>query len=75
MLSTAKGVLFDLDGTLLDTADDLGAALNHLLNTYDFPVVTSKEYRLVASDGVYPLLDLGFKEQLSKFDKEVLSES
>ena len=72
MLNTAKGVLFDLDGTLLDTADDLGAALNHLLKSYGFPAVASNEYRLVASDGVYPLLDLGFKEQLSKFDKEVL---
>lgn len=72
MLKTAKGVLFDLDGTLLDTADDLGAALNHLLKTYGFPAVSSKKYRLVASDGVYPLLDLGFKEQLCKFDKEVL---
>ncbi|WNC70872.1 HAD-IA family hydrolase [Thalassotalea psychrophila] len=72
MLSTAKGVLFDLDGTLLDTADDLGAALNHLLNAHGFTKVSSKEYRLVASDGVYPLLDLGFKEQLAKFDKEVL---
>ncbi|WOH37943.1 HAD-IA family hydrolase [Thalassotalea fonticola] len=72
MLSAAKGVLFDLDGTLLDTADDLGAALNHLLNVYEFPVVSSKEYRLVASDGVYPLLELGFKQQLGRFDKEVL---
>ena len=32
--NSIAAVLFDLDGTLLDTADDLGAALNHVLNTY-----------------------------------------
>ncbi|OUS30731.1 hypothetical protein A9Q98_04285 [Thalassotalea sp. 42_200_T64] len=69
LLSKAKGVLFDLDGTLLDTADDLGATLNYLLNRYAFKPVSSTQYRLVASDGVYPLLDLGFKEQLVNYDK------
>ncbi|TRX56625.1 HAD family hydrolase [Thalassomonas sp. M1454] len=67
-----KGVLFDLDGTLLDTAKDLGASLNYLMDKYGFAKVSYDEYRLVASDGVYPLLDLGFKEQLQNFDKEVL---
>ena len=72
MLSTAKGVLFDLDGTLLDTAKDLGASLNFLLAKYGFDNVSYQQYRLVASDGVYPLLELGFKEQLVNFDKEQL---
>lgn len=72
MLSIAKGVLFDLDGTLLDTAKDLGASLNFLLAKYGFDSVSYEQYRLVASDGVYPLLDLGFKEQLVNFDKEQL---
>ncbi|MEW6999625.1 HAD family hydrolase [Colwelliaceae bacterium BS250] len=72
MFSTAKGVLFDLDGTLLDTAKDLGASLNFLLAKYGFNDVCYEQYRLVASDGVYPLLELGFKEQLVNFDKEQL---
>ena len=37
--NSIAAVLFDLDGTLLDTADDLGAALNHVLNTYKKPNV------------------------------------
>lgn len=72
MLSIAKGVLFDLDGTLLDTADDLGASLNYLMGKYGFEQVSANQYRMVASDGVYPLLDLGFKDELVHFDKEKL---
>ncbi len=71
-LTNFNAVLFDLDGTLLDTADDLGATLNHLLQHYGFETVQSQEYRMVASDGVYPLLDLGFKEELVNFDRELL---
>lgn len=32
-----KAILFDLDGTLLDTAADLGAALNHMLQQHQRP--------------------------------------
>ncbi|MDG1733035.1 MAG: HAD-IA family hydrolase [Thalassotalea sp.] len=71
-MQNIKGVLFDLDGTLLDTAKDLGASLNYLMAKYGFAQVSYQDYRLVASDGVYPLLDLGFKEQLVNFDREQL---
>ncbi|WP_206485563.1 HAD-IA family hydrolase [Thalassotalea sp. G2M2-11] len=63
----AKGVLFDLDGTLLDTADDLGSALNHVLNQRDFPSIKPERYRPVASDGAKGLLELGFGQQLTQF--------
>ena len=32
-----KLVIFDLDGTLLDTIEDLGNATNHALRTLGFP--------------------------------------
>ncbi len=31
-----KGIIFDLDGTLVDTLDDLTVAMNHALNTLGF---------------------------------------
>ena len=54
--------LFDLDGTLLDTADDLGAALNSVLRANQISEVTSEIYRPAASNGAAALLEAGFKE-------------
>lgn len=69
---TFKGVLFDLDGTLLDTADDLGAALNHVLEQHELPTVSEKQYRDEASNGANALLSLGFGDHLEKFDLQEL---
>jgi phosphoglycolate phosphatase len=55
--------LFDLDGTLLDTADDLGAALNAVLRAQQMDEVTSDVYRLAASNGAGALLAAGFKDK------------
>ncbi|MBH0069896.1 HAD-IA family hydrolase [Pseudoalteromonas sp. NZS100] len=54
--------LFDLDGTLLDTADDLGAALNAVLINNKIEPVSSDVYRPAASHGAGALLEAGFKE-------------
>ncbi|RUO38415.1 phosphoglycolate phosphatase [Aliidiomarina shirensis] len=53
-------VLFDLDGTLLDTAPDLGHALNRVLSAHNRPLKTNQEIRPYASHGSYGLLKLGF---------------
>jgi phosphoglycolate phosphatase len=39
------GVIFDLDGTLLDTLEDLLDATNYALNVYGFPERTLEEMR------------------------------
>ncbi|MGB9149105.1 MAG: HAD-IA family hydrolase [Burkholderiales bacterium] len=53
-------VLFDLDGTLADTAPDLGYALNTLLMRYDRAQLPLQKIRPVASHGARGLLELGF---------------
>ncbi|MCV2884062.1 HAD-IA family hydrolase [Aestuariibacter sp. AA17] len=68
------GVLFDLDGTLLDTAPDLGAALNHVLAIHSLPTLAYEDYRNVASHGAAGLLKLGFKELLDDYDPNTLRE-
>jgi len=67
-----SSVLFDLDGTLLDTADDLGAALNYVLSQHSMPAVSPEIYRPVASDGAKGLLELGFGDQLREYNYESL---
>ena len=65
-------VLFDLDGTLLDTANDLGEALNFVLHKHNLPAVAREKYRPVASDGSKGLLELGFGDQLPLFNYDEL---
>lgn len=67
-VTTPQALLFDLDGTLVDTADDLGAALNSVLAQHQMPLCTAQQYRPVASHGAKGLLELGFGAELSRFD-------
>ena len=55
-----KAVLFDLDGTLADTARDLGAALNRLLAEEGHPPQPYSAIRPIASHGARGLVSLGF---------------
>ncbi len=55
-----KTVLFDLDGTLVDTAHDLGLALNIQLARYGKPALAHDVIWPVASHGSRGLLALGF---------------
>jgi len=55
-----RGVLFDLDGTLADTAPDLGGALNRLLERYGRERVPLERLRPQASHGARGLLQIGF---------------
>lgn len=55
-----RAVLFDLDGTLADTALDLGAALNHMLAEHNLPPQPYEAIRPIASHGARGLIKLGF---------------
>ena len=52
-----SAAIFDLDGTLLDTLDDLAAATNATLAAYGFPVRTREEVRLFVGNGVEKLME------------------
>jgi len=55
-----KAVLFDLDGTLLDTAPDLAAALNTLFKNHGKSPLPFESIRPAASHGSRALIGLGF---------------
>ena len=51
-----KGVIFDLDGTLLNTLEDLGTSLNHVLEGEGYPTHSMEAYRQFVGDGVEKLV-------------------
>ena len=55
-----RAILFDLDGTLLDTAPDMVAALNRLLRESGEGPVDYELARAHVSKGALGLIDLGF---------------
>ena len=52
-----KAVIFDLDGTLLDTLRDLYNSVNHALRTFGFPERTIDEVRRFIGNGVKKLME------------------
>ena len=54
-----KAAVFDLDGTILDTLEDLHEALNVSLRTYGFPERTTEETRRFVGNGIRRLVELG----------------
>lgn len=49
-------IIFDLDGTLLDTLEDLKTAVNYALSTCNMPVRTLEEIRQFVGNGVKKLM-------------------
>ena len=74
-----KLVLFDLDGTLIDTAPDFLTSLNNILTKYNKENVTADEIRAYISEGSSKLIEFGFNineshRSFEKFKNEFLSE-
>ena len=57
-----KGILFDLDGTLLDTLDDLTVAVNVALEAFGYPRRSREEVRRFVGNGVRRLMELAVPE-------------
>ena len=68
-------VLFDLDGTLADTAGDLGAALNRVRADRGLPPVSLEILRAHASSGARGLLGAGMGITPDATDYEALRKS
>lgn len=52
-----KAVLFDLDGTLTNTLDDIANAMNHSLRAHGLPEFAVDDYRYLVGDGVRKLAE------------------
>jgi 2-phosphoglycolate phosphatase len=67
-----EAVLFDLDGTLIDTAPDMGRALNNLLIEENLAPIPLDIIRPYVSQGALVLTRLGFSEQVTECQIEPL---
>jgi len=78
-----KAVVFDLDGTLLDTLDDLADSMNSVLESKGFPIHAVDEYKYFVGHGLRNLaeqalpiehrnseaIDSAFKDMLEEYKK------
>jgi len=65
-MNQLRAVLFDLDGTLLDTAPDMVESLAHLLAEESAPSINYDLARSHVSNGALGLIDIGFAQRLDE---------
>lgn len=71
MQHTYDLVIFDLDGTLLNTIDDLGTAVNHALEERGLPLHTMEEYAAMVGHGVRNLVKAALPSDIRDDDAKV----
>lgn len=62
-----KLVVFDMDGTILDTLDDLRDSMNAALTAFDYPVRTKEEIRRFVGNGIRKLVERAVPEHTDEF--------
>ena len=68
ILNTSKPIttiVFDMDGTVLNTLEDLTVSMNYVLEKFGMPGHTVEEYRLFFGNGVKEALRLAMPEDAS----------
>ena len=73
-----KAVIFDLDGTLVNTLYDLGNSTNYILRKNSFPVHAMEEYNYFVGNGIPKLIERALPEgsrspeNIEKYTREFL---
>lgn len=52
-----EAVIFDLDGTILNTLDDLADSANHVLAEYGYPTYPTEKYKTFVGNGIPKLIE------------------
>ncbi|MBZ8134050.1 phosphoglycolate phosphatase [Afifella sp. IM 167] len=69
-----RAILFDLDGTLVDSVPDLAGALNALLDEESLVAIPEEEVRGMVGNGVEKLVERGFAARGRDLAGEALAE-
>lgn len=56
-MANIKAVLFDLDGTLINTLEDLATATNYALKQFGYPEQEIEKFKIYAGNGVAVMLE------------------
>lgn len=70
-MSKIKAVLFDLDGTLVNTIKDLANSVNHALTVHGFATREENEYKYFVGNGIAKMVERALPE--SARDAETLA--
>ena len=61
-MERVDGVIFDLDGTLLNTIADLAQSTNHALAALGYPTHEEQEYNFMVGNGINTLYERSLPE-------------
>jgi len=69
-------ILFDLDGTIINTAPDLMGAHNHVMKKFGHPIKELGEIKNLAGKGAWMMMQRSFKKEVTdeKIKKEMTNE-
>ena len=67
-------IIFDLDGTLVDSAPDLHACANRLLSKYNQPSISIKESQSFIGDGVRNFVKSAWCKSNAKINEDRLTQ-
>ena len=69
-------ILFDLDGTIINTAPDLMSAHNHVMKKFGHPTKELGEIKNLAGKGAWMMMQRSFKKEVTdeKIKKEMTNE-
>ena len=75
-MSQKYTILFDLDGTLVDTAPDLMAAHNHVMKKFGYPQKSLDDIKHIAGRGAWIMMQRTFRDEIKdeKLKKEMVKE-
>ncbi len=74
MMKQKLTILFDLDGTLVDTAPDLMHAHNHVMKKFGYPTKSREEIKLLAGKGAGIMIGRSLWGQAKKELKKITNE-
>jgi phosphoglycolate phosphatase len=66
-----KAIIFDLDGTLLNSLIDISESVNYVLEKYNFKTHSFEDYKYMIGNGIAVLIEKALPTNLSKTDAEI----